>query len=120
MRAELKSIDSADIDFDNYSPEVEDCFSFPIEMAIGYEGGKGGDLFQMIVCTPAWIAMENQGKTAVVGTGLLVVSRYDWPAILSAIREIVSAHSAPDWPGLAHKLSRIADWEFEDYHPYQG
>ncbi|MFM0276784.1 Imm8 family immunity protein [Paraburkholderia sediminicola] len=114
------SIESADIDFDSYCPEEEDCFSFPIQMAIGYEGGKGGDLFQMTVCTPAWIAKENQGKTAVVGTSLLVVFRYDWPTILSAIREIVSAYTAYDWPTLAQKLSRIADWEFEDYRPYQG
>lgn len=46
MRAELKSIDSADIEFDSYSPEEEDCFSFPIQMAIGYEGGKGGIFFK--------------------------------------------------------------------------
>ncbi|SIO26405.1 Immunity protein 8 [Burkholderia sp. GAS332] len=120
MRAELKFIDSPDIDFDSYSPEDEDCFSFPIGMTIGYEGGKGGDIFQMIVCTPTWIARENQGRTAVVGTGLLVVFRYDWPAILSAIQEIVSACTADDWSALAQKLSRIADWEFEDYRPYQG
>jgi hypothetical protein len=120
MRAELKSISSADIDLDSYSPEDEDCFSFPIEMAIGYEGGEGGDLFQMTVCTPAWIARENQGKTAVIGTALLIVFRYDWPEILSAIRHIAGGHSADDWTALAQKLSRIADWEFEDYRPYQG
>ncbi|MEZ0600802.1 Imm8 family immunity protein [Paraburkholderia sp. IW21] len=33
-------------------------------MTIGYEGGKGGNIFQMIVCTPTWIARENQGKAA--------------------------------------------------------
>lgn len=120
MRAELKSIESADIIFDSYSPENEYCFSFPIQMVIGSEECQGGNLFQMTVCTPAWIATENQGKVAVVGTGLLVVFRYDWPAILSAIREIVSSYSADDWEALAQKLSRIAHWEFEDYRPYQG
>lgn len=74
----------------------------------------------MTVCTPTWIARENQGKTAVVGTSLLIVFRYDWPAILSAIREIVSGYTADDWSALAQKLSRIADWEFEGYRPYQG
>ncbi|SRR6266702_2037407 len=120
MRAELKSITSADVNFDTYNPEDEDCFSFPIEMVIGYEGGQGGNLFQMIVCTPAWISRENQGKAAVIGTELLIVFRYDWPAILSAIQDLVSGCTADDWPTLAQKLSRFADWEYSDYRPHNG
>jgi hypothetical protein len=61
-----------------------------------------------------------QGKTALIGTALLIVFRYDWPAILSVIRQIAGSHMAEDWSALAQKLSRIADWEFEDYRPYQS
>lgn len=120
MRAQLKSIDSADIvDFDTYHPADNRCFTFPIEMVIGYEGFDGGDLFQMTVCTPEWIALENWQDIAIAGTALLIVFEYDWPAIQSRIENLVSDHIADDWPKLAQKLSRFAEWQFADYTPYK-
>ncbi len=53
MRAELKSVDSPDVDFATYWPEDENCFSFPITLRIGAEGHDAADLFQMTVCTQA-------------------------------------------------------------------
>lgn len=117
MRALLKSIHSADVDFKTYWPEDESCFSFPIELEIGYEGGNGADLFQMTVCTPGWLNKENVGHTAVLGHELLIVFDYNWPMIRSYLENRISSVTADDWPTLAMKLSRFASWEFDDYQP---
>jgi Immunity protein 8 len=66
-------------------------------MVIGYEGFDGGDLFQMTVCTPAWISREHPEEIAVFGTRLLIVFRYDWPTIHAAIKNIVSRYTADNW-----------------------
>lgn len=119
MRAQLKWIMSADIEFDTYCPEDPTCFSFPIEMDIGPEGEEGAEIYQLTVCTPAWIAKEYQVKTVALGAGLLIVFEYNWPVILSAIEDLVSSFTADDWYTLSRKLSRVADWEFADYQPYK-
>lgn len=115
MRAELKSVDSPDVDFDTYWPEDETCFSFPIELRIGPEGSNASDLFQMTVCTPGWLSKQNSGMTAVFGENLLIVFGYNWDMIHSYLENRINRIMAGDWPTLALKLSRFARWEFENY-----
>ncbi|MFM0010631.1 immunity 8 family protein [Paraburkholderia sediminicola] len=115
MRAELKSVDSPDVDFETYWPEDENCFSFPITLRIGPEGGDASDLFQMTVCTPGWLSRQNAGKTAVLGQNLLIVFGYNWAMIHSYLENRINRLMADDWPALALKLSRFASWEFESY-----
>jgi hypothetical protein len=115
MRAELKSVDSPDVDFATYWPEDESCFSFPITLRIGAEGRDAADLFQMTVCTPAWLCRENAGKTAVLGQNLLIVFDYNWAMIHSYLENRINRLTAESWSALAVKLSRFASWEFENY-----
>lgn len=115
MRAELKSVDSSDVDFTTYWPEDETCFSFPITLRIGAEGRDAADLFHMTVCTPGWLSKENAGKTAVCGQNLLIVFAYNWEMIHSYLQNRINRLMAEDWAALALKLSRFASWEFEDY-----
>lgn len=117
MRAQLKQILSADIDFDTYCPQDPACFSFPIEMDVGPEGEHGANIFQMTVCTPEWIRQGHRGKPIALGEGLLIVFEYDWPTIHTALEQKISSFTADDWDTLATKLSRIAHWEFADYQP---
>jgi hypothetical protein len=118
MRAELKSVDSPDVDFETYWPKDEACFSFPIALRIGPEGSNTPDIFQMTVCTPGWLSKQNAGKTAVLGENLLIVFSYNWPTIHSYLENRINRMMAEDWPALALKLSRFARWEFENYKIY--
>ena len=118
MRAKLKEIVSADVDFDSYQPKDATCFSFPIEMVIGPEHTESGDLFQMDVCTPEWIRKEyGEQHVAVTGFPLLLVFEYDWPKILTHLEHLIGSYTADNWDDLSLKLSRLAVWEFMDYQP---
>jgi hypothetical protein len=115
MRAILKGISSPDVELATYWPEDESCFGFLIEAQIGPENEKGTDLFQIMVCTPDWIKANYSKRKAVWGRHMLIVFEYDLAEIKSAINRYVERCMADDWHGLALKLSRMGDWEFEDY-----
>ncbi|KUY93669.1 hypothetical protein WS48_21355 [Burkholderia sp. RF7-non_BP1] len=81
---------------------------------IGRIGGVGGDLFRIKVCTPDWLKL-NVGNMS-WGRHILVVNNgYRPQEIIDYVGEFVSSIDEKDWPGLAEKISRVMEWEFEDY-----
>lgn len=116
MRAELKSLDSADAPegLASFEPPIPDRFSLSVGATIGPAGGEGGDLFYFNVVTTAWLAEHPPPKGFEFLRNLLV-TRWDYATVSRAITDLCFHTEGDDWNKIATKLSRSAHWEFEDY-----
>jgi immunity protein 8 of polymorphic toxin system len=83
----------------------------------GPEGGQGEEAFDILVCTPDWIAREVEHGGIVNGRHHLIVRKFDLSLITSFLLEAANNSTARTWQEAAAKLSRIGKWEFEDYKP---
>jgi hypothetical protein len=113
VKAALRAVHSPDVeDLASYAPGDE--FGFLLEMMIGPREEEGEEAFELVVCTPGWLArtLENH---PVSGAGYLFVGRYDFAAIEAYLRTHVEMVEGATWKDVATKLSRFARWEFEDY-----
>ena len=114
MRAELKSLDSVDVDLRSYVPEHE-AFCVTVIARIGAVGDVGADNFNFDVCSPQWLATEFASFDVVSGRHKLFMSNFNFDALEAYVTKRVRQAEGPDWPSVAEKLSRWSHWEFEDY-----
>lgn len=47
----------------------------------------------------------------------LLVRKYDLDEITKTITDYIDQCEGRDWMEIAHKLSRVFAWEYEDYQP---
>lgn len=113
MRAEVKSIFSSDFDERAWWPENEDNFSFWVQILAGPEDGEGGDLFEIQVCTPKWIIENIEESSVIIGSGRIIMIKYDWQRLEAIVREWVRSWEAESWHELALRIARIGRWEFD-------
>jgi hypothetical protein len=119
MLSEVKSIVSTEvIDLENYRPDNYEEFSISVTVTVGPKGEKAGDNFNIEVCTPKWLS-ENRHDDVILGKGKLLVFKCDMIMILAKIRSLFGGCSGKDWNEIAIRLSRIGDWEFENYQEYK-
>jgi hypothetical protein len=115
MLSEVKGIMSTEIfNLENYKPDDDENFSFLLTVTVGPKGEIGGDNFDIDVCTPKWL-LNNQYDDVILGKGKLIVFRCEMKRILAKVRALFDGCSGKDWNEIAMKLSRIGQWEFEDY-----
>ena len=114
----LKRLHSPDVmNLDSYSPADPSYFSFLLQAMFGPEGGEGEESFDILVCTPRWLAADVERKGVVDGRHHLVVSKFDLAQIRSFLVAYAKNCASKSWPEAATKLSRLGKWEFEDYKP---
>lgn len=117
MKAILKDIMSPDVpDLATYTPNAPDNFGLLFQLFIGPENEIGEESFQLVVCTPTWLATHYKSGF-IIGRHHLVVFTYDYNAILDFITSQITQCTGNTWKEIAIKLSRFAHWEFEDYKP---
>ena len=116
MRAELRTLDSADAPegLAAFAPPDPERFAIAVGATIGPPGAEGGDLFYFNVVTAAWLAEHPPPKGFEFVCDLLV-TRWDYEIVRRAISDLCSRTEGKDWNEIALKLSRAAHWEFEDY-----
>lgn len=120
MKAELRSIETPEGEpLDSIRPD-SGSFCIPILVLIGPEGEKGEEIFQFQVCSPEWLAHELESYPAVWGTRLLIMAQYNPEAIEAHVRKRLRHAVGKDWISVAQKIGQWANWEFEDYSPYDG
>jgi hypothetical protein len=90
-----------------------------IRVLAGPEGSIGEESFDILVCTPAWIASEVKRVGAVVGRHHLIVAAWDPIRVRELVGSLFTGVEAKDWLELANRLARLGFWEFEDYQPHQ-
>ncbi|TDP33080.1 immunity protein 8 of polymorphic toxin system [Nocardia ignorata] len=113
MKAELRAIGSPDTDIQ--TGILKDRDAIAIRFLAGPKGMAGEESFDLLVCTPRWIA-DQVGLTGLLhGRHKIIVDRIDLDAVSQYLRGYVAGLDEPTWPELAAKLGRIGMWEFEDY-----
>lgn len=116
MLSEIKGVISPDIlDFKNYWPENEECFSFLITVLVGPKNTEIQESFNVVVCTPQWLLKMYNENDTILGQNKLIVFKFDMERILARIKKLFNNCEGDTWNDIAIKLSRIGHWEFENY-----
>jgi len=120
MKIEIKSVHSPDIsNLKTFVPQDSMNFSFLLELSLGFEGGKGSDIFGIVVCTPRWLEDNCKRGDVIFGRGKLIVYEYDVDLIFERISGYIDSCSVNNWDDAVEKLSKIGIWEFENYREYR-
>jgi hypothetical protein len=94
--------------------------AFWLRMLIGPAEGPGEESFDLLVCTPAWLAEVVSKEGPQIGRHRLIVEKLDLHLVEEFLSRQVERLEAATWDELAAKISRLGYWEFEDYRPYPG
>ncbi|WP_282295045.1 immunity 8 family protein [Stenotrophomonas sp. PS02289] len=113
MKAVLKGMTNDYFDLEEWEPEDPLDFSLDLLLRIGGSNSSGADNFDLVVCTPKWLARYSDA--GMWGRGMLVINHYDADLIRSKVVEYIDACSGEDWMSTASRLSRVFLWEFEGY-----
>ncbi len=114
MKAILNRLHSPDVaDLAAFSPESAD-FGFLLQLMVGPKDAEGEESFDLTVCTPGWLATRLT-DSPLPGRGYLFVREYSFRVLESYLRKQVERVEGSTWAEVASKLSRLGQWEFEDY-----
>lgn len=118
MRAALKGLHSPDIeDLTKYCPKSPEKFCFLLQAMVGPASQEGAESFDIVVCTPQWLAEHCKYDEVLVGRHHLIVMEYNFGRIAHALQSLVEQCTGETWAEVGQKVSRIGKWEFEDYVP---
>jgi hypothetical protein len=119
IQAEVKRLHSPDADdLERYVPDDPVKFGILIQVMAAPRGVDGEESFDVLVCTPSWIADRMAPNEIVVGRHHLLVERYDFAALQQFITQFAERCVGECWDEAAQRLARLGKWEFEDYQEY--
>jgi hypothetical protein len=119
VKAKLKALYTTEMNhLDLHPSQNPDRFRIWVHAMVGPQGDDGEESFDIGICTPSWVEEECRQGGFVVGRHHLVVLRYDVQFITTVIKEPVERCDGNTWKEVAEKVSRIGQWEFEDYKPF--
>lgn len=118
MRARVKSLHSPDVhDLANWIPDDEAVFGFVLQAMVGPSDEEGAESFDILVCSPGWLARDMSDTGIRSGEHLLLMNRYDHRLLLRYLERRVQTCEAPTWQELVQQLGRLGRWEFDGYRP---
>jgi hypothetical protein len=119
--SEIKGLHSPDLyalELDN-PPDIENCCVL-IEVSVGPKDEPGEEYFGVVVTTPRWLADHLSDREYLSGRHYLIVKRYDFEVVRSALYKQFQGVQGANWSEVAERLARYGQWEFEDYQPTLG
>lgn len=93
-------------------------FSFVARMIVGPVDAPGEESFDVVVCTPDWMANACRRAGGIYDARHhLVVSfeDFDQRALRAWLAARVEQIEADTWQQVGERLGRLGHWEFEDY-----
>jgi hypothetical protein len=118
MRCELRSLWSPDVasgSLGDFEPADPSAFGLFVQAAIGPVDGEGEEVFDLMVCSPVWLAAQPFEKGYRWGRGKLLTLRWDPQIVERAVRDICLRSEGEDWAAIARRLAQVMDWEFSGY-----
>lgn len=116
MKVLLQSLHSPDLpDLKKNIPPDPKHFCILVQAMIGPEEGEGEESFDILLCTPSWLAENLDTNAYTWGRFYLFVPKYDFAIVWKAVENICSGIDVPDWDSAAAVLSQYGKWEFENY-----
>ncbi|MCM3657274.1 immunity 8 family protein [Agromyces mediolanus] len=109
---------SSDVDIATYvSPDRRNDAVW-LRMLVGPAGESGEESFDVLVCTPLWLADDAVARDRPrIGRHLLIVEELDLRVACDFLCASVESVVGDDWNAIGERIARIGYWEFEDYHP---
>jgi hypothetical protein len=122
---EVKFIDTIDEFISDgrggWAPPDPDDFGLLVTVGIGQRGGEGADNFDVLVCSPRWLAGTTTGEGGYQGgiwlRHYLVMPRWDHAVFRGIVEKLCNSVGGGTWEQVAEKLARYMQWEFEDFRP---
>jgi Immunity protein 8 len=115
MIAELKRLHSPDVaDLRIWKPESDE-FAILLQVMVAPEDSPGEESFDVTLCSPEWVVARAAERKILEGRDLLITSGYNYELIHEYISKYVSSCEGQNWQEVAHKLSRLGRWEFDEY-----
>ncbi len=98
-------------------PDDPADFSFNVRLLVGPVDGPGEESFDLMVCSPEWLARRSRSQGIVPGLHHLIINQdgFDDGVLRLWLATTVTAIEEPTWAEFATKLSRIGHWEFDGY-----
>lgn len=116
MTPELKRLHSPDVDdLTHFSPATGEPFGILVQAMFGPVGVDGEESFDVVVCTPGWLEKKVIENSLYSGRHHLICSKFDLGQLIAFFEDYAREAEGENWQEVAEKLSRIAQWEFEDY-----
>lgn len=117
MKPEIREVMSEEIDVPlaDFKPDESDDFGITFRLLLGAAELNGSEVFEVLVCTPAWLARICAQGVSIWGTHTLIVPEYDFNSILRELETQFGKCVGETWGEVATKASRFGAWEFEDY-----
>ena len=115
VRAELKHLhlepDPATL------PAEAESFSFIARMLIGPRGSSGEESFDVVVCSPEWLAARCREVGLYDARHHLVVNaeQFDKRQLRTWLESRVNSVHAQTWTQIGERIGRLGYWESEDY-----
>ncbi|MBT8141913.1 MAG: hypothetical protein HKN88_10165 [Gammaproteobacteria bacterium] len=97
---------------ENWEPEDRSMVEFWCNISIGIEGQKGADNFNVHVTTEKMLSQLAHKDY------ILVIPYYEsWSQVLNILNTKVNDISGINWQGISLELSKMFQWEYENYKP---
>lgn len=100
---------------DSYASSDPENDAFTLRMLVGSLDTPGLESFDVLVCTPGWLATEVREHGPQIGRHLLIMDVLDLGRAQAFLKERVERISAPTWLEVAERVARLGYWELEDY-----
>lgn len=120
MKPVIKYFYSSDVDVESYvsqNPVKDGVF---LRMIIGDDQGMGEESFDVMVCTPTWLADELDFEKPLFGRGYLLMARLDLQKAMLFLRQEVASIEDESWEAVANKIAKFSFWEFDNYQPHRA
>lgn len=115
MKAIVKEVYSSDLDVETYRPADPFDDGQWIRLLIGPDDGPGEESFDVLVCTPRWLAREIEREGMQLVRHALVMEEFDLSRAIERLRHEVGLASGSTWQHLLLGLVQIGHWEFDGY-----
>jgi hypothetical protein len=116
MKPQLKRVHSPDVnDVASYVPPDPGRFGVLVQLMIGPEGHEGEESFDVVLCTPRWLAEKLEQTEVLDLRHHLLMASWTWASALDYFERFLAEIDAPSWPEVAAIVGRLGRWEFEDY-----
>jgi len=102
-------------DLSTYEEDEAAVFGFTLTFAIGLEGSKGEDFFEVFVASATYLAQLESAQAPAFLRHVILAPDYDIPAAVALVKKYVNSLEEDSWEKLAAKINCVLRWEFEDY-----
>ena len=107
---EIRRIHSPDLDPPNLPEDPTNC-EITFRVLIGPKEGAGEEAFDFSVVTAARLTAMAEGRW---GRGKLVLSTFEWSAVIHAVAKLLAQCARPTWGEVVAELNKELLWRSDD------